>query len=138
MHVSRRHRYGIVTPTAITYTNAIRACRKDGNVGMARSFLECARTDGIEPNIYMYSAAIWTCRENGDAALEILERMKEEAIVPNIISYNGVLSALASQSRAEEALSLFEELMDEKLRPNAITFQVRSKTASELTIPQRW
>lgn len=37
-----------------------------------------------------------------------------------------MISALASQGRAEEALSLYEELKDDNLRPSRVTFQVRS------------
>ena len=59
-------------------------------------------------------------------ALEYWEEMRTAGCAPNVVSYNGVISALASQGRAEEALSLYEELKDDKnLRPNRITFQVR-------------
>jgi pentatricopeptide repeat protein len=40
-----------------------------------------------------------------------------------VVSYNGVISALATQGRAEEALSLLEEMKDNNLKPNRITFQ---------------
>lgn len=131
--MSRRHRYGVVPPSNITYTHAISSCRTTANVDMARFFLDSARDDGIEPNVYMYSAAIWSCGDNADAALEFLEDMRANNCTPNIVSYNGVITALASQGRAEEALSLVEEMKDKHLNPNRITFQklasaIRSST----------
>ena len=90
----------------------------------ARFFLDLARNDGIVPNVYMYSAAIWSCREDADAAMELIHDMRMANCIPNVVTYNGVISALATQGRAEEALSLFEEMKDDNLRPNRITFQV--------------
>jgi pentatricopeptide repeat protein len=125
MRASRRWRYGVVLPTTITYTHAISACKgSQSDEGTAvRFFLDLAHEDGLDPNVYMYSAAIWACPE---MALEYWEEMRTAGCAPNVVSYNGVISALASQGRAEEALSLYEELKDDKnLRPNRITFQVR-------------
>ncbi len=125
MRMSRRHRYGAVPPTSITYTHAISACRRNSDIESALFFLELARNDGIAPNVYMYSAAIWCCGCDGDKALELLEEMRTSGCTPNVVSYNGVLSALSLQGRSEEALSLFEELKDDNLKPIRLTFQVR-------------
>lgn len=129
MRMSRRHRYGAVPPTSITYTHAITACRQSADVESARFLLDSARNDGIEPNVYMYSAAIWSCGNDGDSALELLDEMRSNDCAPNIVSYNGVLSALALQASAEEALSLFEEMKDDKLKPNRVTFHVSGCSA---------
>lgn len=127
MRLSRRYRYGAVPPNSITYTHAISACRSD--VESVRFLLDLARNDGLEPNVYMYSAAIWSCGDDADAALDILEQMQmaDNNCAPNVVSYNGVISSLAIQGRAEEALSLFEEMKDANVKPNRITFQVSSE-----------
>jgi pentatricopeptide repeat protein len=121
MRASRRWRYGVVLPTTITYTHAISACR--GNTEAVRFFLDLAHEDGLEPNVYVYSAAIWACPET---AQEYWEEMRSAGCAPNIVSYNGMISALAGHGRAEEALSLYEELKDDNLRPSHVTFQVSS------------
>jgi pentatricopeptide repeat protein len=132
MRESRRWRYGVVLPTPITYTHAISACR--GNIEAVRFFLDLAKEDGLEANVFIYSAAIWACPET---AQEYWEEMRSTKCAPNIVSYNGMISALASQDRAEEALSLYEELKDNNLRPSCITFKVRSILFVEtrVTIP---
>ena len=128
MRHSRRHRHGAIPPTKITYTHAITACRKAErpNLDMALSFLEMAKDDGIEPNVFMYSAAIWTAESCGESkvALQILEEMKESNCLPNIISYLGVLSALSFDGRAEEAVHLFQEMKESGVVPNEKIFSV--------------
>ena len=52
--------------------------------------------------------------------------MRSAGCARNLVSYNGMISALAGQGRAEEALSLYEELKDDNLRPSHVTFQVSS------------
>jgi pentatricopeptide repeat protein len=94
---------------------------------MALAFLEMARDDGIEPNVFMYSAAIWTaeaCREP-DVALHLLDEMKESSCPPNDISYLGVLSALAYDGRAHDAVELFQEMKEYGVRTNTKVFLVR-------------
>ena len=56
MRLSRRNRYGVVPPSHVTFTKAITVCRKACDVDNARFFLSSARNDGIEPDVYMYSA----------------------------------------------------------------------------------
>lgn len=131
--MSRRNRYGATPPDSITYTNAISACK--GDVESVRFIMNMAReTDGIQPNLYMYSAAIWSCSSvNASEAIEYLEEMRASGCIPNVVSYNGVIASLANEGRAEEALSLFEEMKDEHVNPNRITFQklasaIRSST----------
>lgn len=99
-----------------------------------RYFLKTARDDGLAMNAYMYSAAIWTAECSGDYqnAVAILEEMKslsktEKACLPNAISYDGVISSLAANGLAIEAISLFEEMKDADINPTPITFQVRNQ-----------
>jgi pentatricopeptide repeat domain-containing protein 1 len=66
--------------------------------------------------------------------LELLEEMRTSGCTPNVVSYNGVLSALSLQGRSEEALSLFEELKDDNLKPIRLTFQVRIVSSSRVVI----
>ena len=58
IRLTRRHRWGVVRASAITYTKAIAVCRKSRDVDMARSFLSLARNDGIPPDSFMYSSGV--------------------------------------------------------------------------------
>jgi pentatricopeptide repeat protein len=128
MRNSRRHRHGATPPSRITYTHAISACRKAHVPDLETSlyFLETAQSDGIEPNVFMYSAAIWTAERCGDAdvALGILDKMKEIRCVPNAVTYLGVISTLATDGRPEEAIVLFEEMKGHGIDPTDQIFSV--------------
>ena len=56
MRLSRRNRYNVVPPNQVTFTKAITVCRKARDVESARFFLSSAKSDGIEPDVYMYTA----------------------------------------------------------------------------------
>jgi pentatricopeptide repeat protein len=56
MRLTRRHRVGVVLPSAVTYTKAIAVCRKLRDVESARRFLSQARKDGLQPDAFMYSS----------------------------------------------------------------------------------
>jgi len=130
MRMSRRNRHGATPPSRITYTHAISACRKakEPDLETALYFLEAAKSDGIEPNVFMYSAAIWTAERCGDSdiALAILDKMKEVKCEPNAVTYLGVISTLAVAGRAIEAIQMFEEMKSSGIDP---TEQIFSKLA---------
>jgi pentatricopeptide repeat protein len=147
MRNSRRHRHGATPPSRITYTHAISACRKakEPDLETALYFLETAQSDGIKPNVFMYSAAIWTAESCGDAdvALGILDKMKELRCVPNAVTYLGVISTLAGEGRPEEAIQLFEEMKGHGIDPTDQIFSVSNlgvnlgvETRAILTLPQ--
>ena len=58
IRLTRRHRWGVVRASAITYTKAIAVCRKSRDVESARSFLSLAKNDGIPPDSFMYSSGM--------------------------------------------------------------------------------
>lgn len=58
IRLTRRHRWGVVRASAITYTKAIAVCRKSLDVDSAQSFLSLARNDGIPPDSFMYSSGM--------------------------------------------------------------------------------
>ena len=122
MRMSRRHRQGQVPPTAKTYTVAIAACKYDFETAMF--LLQDSRHDGISPNVFMYSAAIWIAEKCGKAheALSLLEEMKQASCEPNDVSYGGVIAAVVCQGRAVEAIQLFTEMKSKGLATSSKIF----------------
>ena len=64
--------------------------------------------------------AIWTAAQANDfkTSIEILKEMKAHNCEPTIMSYNGVIAALSSCGRADEAVSVFREMKKE--HPNLV------------------
>jgi len=128
IRMSRKNRYTAVKPTTVTYANAISVCRRFNppDLETALKLLkEADQKDGITPNVYMYSAVIWTAEKCGDAktAWDLLMSMKANGCDPNIVAYNGVISALSSQGRLQQVCQILDMAKKNNVKPNSLTFQ---------------
>jgi pentatricopeptide repeat protein len=58
----------------------------------ALHYLESMTSQGVTPNVPAYSAAITACVKGGkpNIAIGLLERMKREGLVPDVIVYRSV------------------------------------------------
>lgn len=141
MQLSRRYRVGVVRPSNITYARAIAVCSKADvpDVESARFFLSSARSDGVEPTVFMYSAAIWTAERSGNYsfAKEILEEMKAEDVEPNSISYTGVISTAARAGRLEEAMAVYSEFKKCGGAPSAATYNALAMALRQSQTPKK-
>jgi hypothetical protein len=103
MCFSRRHRQGVIPPSLISYTKALAPGRMAKDLTKARSLLTTARNDGMLPEVLMYTTAVWTAAgaQRAKAAVahfaQIMRRSNQGRAT--IVSYNGVLAALASSLR---------------------------------------
>lgn len=126
--MTRRNRRNVVRATCVTYTNAISACKKSDppDLKTALKLLsEAEKKDACDPNIFMYSAAIWVAEScnNARTALFLLKTMRKNGCHPNVICYDGVISSLAEQGKLEAACSLFQLMKKEGIAPTVTTFQ---------------
>ena len=48
--------------------------------------------------------------------------MKQRGIVPNVITYSALISALQKAKRPAQALKIFEEMQQHGIVPNVITY----------------
>ena len=81
-------------PTTVTYTNAIGVCRRASPPDLETSIflLDDASEKGVQKNVFMYSAAIWTAErcEDWEVALRLFNEMKGQPLSqPNAVSYDG-------------------------------------------------
>jgi pentatricopeptide repeat protein len=154
MRLSRRHRprgraligtttrHVVVPPSIISYTKAIVACRQVGDLETALWLLQTAiLDDGLEPDVYIYSAVIWTAAAAKDwkKARALVEEMKSRGCRPAIISYNGLLAALSEAScndnhcdehRFELALAVLDDIHHDGLVSTKRTFSQLARLAT--------
>uniref|UniRef100_A0A7S4IIR1 Smr domain-containing protein n=1 Tax=Odontella aurita TaxID=265563 RepID=A0A7S4IIR1_9STRA len=139
MRLSRRDRYSAVKPTAVSYTNAISCCKNSNPPDLDRALrlLEEARVgaDGVKPNVFMYSAAIWTAERAGNCS--VAERLLRDMTTakgprgeeegwgcsPNVVSYDGVISCHAKRGNMDEAMALYDEMRTRGIVPTPVTYQ---------------
>jgi pentatricopeptide repeat protein len=117
MRLSRRHRYGAIPPTNVTYAHAIRVCQRAArpDLDTVNILLQWAKDDRVEPTRFMYSPAIWTAQTCGDVkrCLELYEEMKGYGFPADSLALNGVLSVLANHRGEQQALEFYDFMKDQ-------------------------
>lgn len=146
-----KHDQSFTTPpiprTSITYTNAIHSCSKSNPPDLEAAmhlFHLAMKSDDITPNVYIYSTLIWVtekCNKHHEA-LRLLREMKKLGIEPNIVSYDGVISACTKKvleknytgihslegeedeylDALESAVQAYGEMKDLNIKPTTITY----------------
>ena len=68
-----------VTPDVYSYSSAISACEKGGELTRALDLLREMRARGVSPNVISFSAAVAACAKGGlwNEALALLEQMRQ-------------------------------------------------------------
>jgi leucine-rich PPR motif-containing protein len=129
MRLSRRKREGAVLPSSVTYAHAINVCQQaeTPDVESARTLLDWALDDGVQPTVYMFAPAIWAAQKSGDrtAALDLFLQMVDLGCPPNDVAYNGVISALCDNGDVEHAILIYEEMKSRGMSISAAVFKVR-------------
>lgn len=127
MRLSRRKRYGVVTPSSVTYAHAINACQQaeTPSISLATTLISWALDDGVQPTVYMFSPAIWAAQKSGESAvaLDFFLQMVDFGCTPNEVAYNGVVSALCDNGDVEHAILMYEEMKNDNLSLNSATFK---------------
>ncbi|KAL3818997.1 hypothetical protein ACJIZ3_004902 [Penstemon smallii] len=109
-------------PNEITLIAVLSACASIGALDMGKWIDEYASMRGFQDNIYVATALIdmYSKCGNLEYASKVFENMPER----NEVSWNTMISARAFHGQAEEALSLFQRMLEEgnTARPDDITF----------------
>ena len=114
MRLSRRHRYGAIPPTNVTYTHAINVCQRaqSPDLASAELLMSWAEADAIAPTVIMYSSVIWTAQRCGrwKKALQYFWEMNMSDCDINDVTYNGLLSAMCASDDASTIMELYRDM----------------------------
>lgn len=119
-----------ISPDVRSYTAAIGACGKTGNVELwlpeAMNLLtraKNARSPAAKPNVFAYSAAISVCAKAGQStlALELLNEMETSGLEPDAIAFNSALHACHRGADWEGALQTFDRMKKTGQPPDIIS-----------------
>lgn len=76
------------------------------------------------------------CR--ADISFQLMERMKQEGVAPNVHIYNSIISACARSNLWERGLELFEEMETVGVKRDVVTYNaVLDAVASEIKLGRR-
>lgn len=108
-------------PDAITYACVLKAC---GSIGAARRGQEIhdqvARCGLVKKDIHVGTALLDMYAKFGD--LEKAQEVFDELAVPNLVSWNALLTGYVQQGDGERALSCFNGMQSGGFSPDATSF----------------
>lgn len=107
-------------PDAVTFINILNACANPGALNLGEEVHSQAVKAGLLSHVPLGNALINMYSKCGsiDGAHQVFDAM----IVRDLITWNAMIGGYAQHGYAREALDLFERMMKESVRPNAVTF----------------
>ncbi|WOK99808.1 pentatricopeptide repeat-containing protein [Canna indica] len=103
------------TPNSITYNLVIRGLCHAGKMDEAMEFLDRMKLDKCEPNVQTFNILLRYWLEEGEfeKGMELFSRMgEEEACLPNLDTYNVIISAMFVRRRPEDMLLAGKMVME--------------------------
>ncbi|CAN1828311.1 Pentatricopeptide repeat-containing protein At2g02980, chloroplastic [Linum perenne] len=111
-----------IRPDEITMVAVLTACTDLGSLELGRWVESCIEKEKIEKNSELYNALIDMFAKCGDVdkAINLFRNMNGGS--RTVISWTSVIVGLAMHGRGLEALSLFEEMVDNGVNPDGVVF----------------
>ncbi|GAB2273750.1 hypothetical protein Dimus_008530 [Dionaea muscipula] len=106
----------------VTIASVLTASAQLGSIETGEWIGSYVESEGYDTNQYVSSAllSMYSRCGNIDKALQIFDKMPEK----DVASWNSMITGLAFNGRAMDAINLFEEMKKSKVDPNDITFVV--------------
>ncbi|KAL4182599.1 hypothetical protein AMTRI_Chr11g150950 [Amborella trichopoda] len=107
-------------PDSFTYSAALKACTTIANIGHAQAVHAQVIKAGLDYNVALNNALIHTYARGGN--INFAKHAFSLMQTRDTISYNSMIKAYALHGQGAEALSLFEQMVGNGIRPDEITF----------------
>eukprot|EP00929_Paragymnodinium_shiwhaense_P108643 TRINITY_DN74965_c0_g1_i1.p1 TRINITY_DN74965_c0_g1~~TRINITY_DN74965_c0_g1_i1.p1 ORF type:complete len:489 (+),score=124.02 TRINITY_DN74965_c0_g1_i1:75-1541(+) len=119
-------RWGVI-PDERSYTTMISACGWNQKWERALDLLKDMRTTKLQLDLVAYTAAITSCSKAAkwEASIALLCQTRWKHLGRNVRTINGVMAAcVAAEGRADEALTVLDDALEEKIKPNLVTYNL--------------
>ncbi|CAK9140643.1 unnamed protein product [Ilex paraguariensis] len=109
-----------VKPDEVTMSTVISACAHIGVLDLGKETHLYVMHNGFDPDVYIGSALIDMYAKCGsmDRSLVVFLKLRDK----NLFCWNSVIEGFAVHGYAEEALTMFNRMENEKMKPNGVTF----------------
>jgi pentatricopeptide repeat protein len=111
-------------PSVVQANAVLHAHCKAGDVQGAISFFKKMKSLGIKHDEQSYLEIIRAVGKDYHKVLEMLFRMEQENLVPNLAIYTDVLYCLAVNHKYKEAIKVYREMQKSGIRPEAIVYNL--------------
>ncbi|KAL2334965.1 hypothetical protein Fmac_016178 [Flemingia macrophylla] len=109
-----------VEPNEVTFVCLLSACSQLGALELGQWIHAYMRKCGIEVNRFVAGALINMYSRCGD--IDEAQDLFDGVRVKDVSTYNSMIGGLALHGKSIEAVELFRKMLDERVRPNGITF----------------
>ncbi|KAG0455966.1 hypothetical protein HPP92_023754 [Vanilla planifolia] len=116
----REMQVGTVQPDDVTIMTVLSACVDLGALNLTKWLNFYVERGKVHKSLCLCNALVDALAKCGDvdAAMDLFDKMPER----NIISWTSVIDGLAMHCRGIEAVEVFEAMMTEGIKPDAVTF----------------
>ncbi|KAL3538255.1 hypothetical protein ACH5RR_001621 [Cinchona calisaya] len=114
-------REGGVEPDEATVVTVLPVCGRLGEVDVGRWIHSCAKSNGLFRDFVSIGNALvdFYCKSGDlETAFVVFRNMAQK----NVVSWNAMIGGLAVNGRGELGVGLFDEMINEGVRPNDSTF----------------
>ncbi|KAL6009977.1 hypothetical protein ACLOJK_000408 [Asimina triloba] len=109
-----------VKPDEITLSSVLSACAHVGSLDLGTEIHDYILKNSIKVDIYLGNSLIDMYCKCGsiEKAKEVFNKMREK----DVVSWTSVISGMAVNGYAEDALKFFSQMLREGVRPSSVTF----------------
>ncbi|KAJ0984903.1 hypothetical protein J5N97_003259 [Dioscorea zingiberensis] len=109
-----------VCPNPVTVTSILSACAQLGALSMGKWVHRIISEEDLELNVYVSTALIDMYAKCGDIseARKVFDSTEDK----NVISWNAMISGYGLHGQGQQALKLYEEMVNARIAPSGVTF----------------
>nr|AYM00971.1 pentatricopeptide repeat protein [Salvia miltiorrhiza] len=107
--------------------------KKAGDYAKARKLFALMTERGVEQNTVTYNS-LMSFETNYKEVANIFDQMQRSIIRPDVVSYALLINAYGKARREEEALAVFEEMLDAGVRCDSLCFRLPTHKAYNILL----
>jgi pentatricopeptide repeat protein len=111
-------------PSVVQANAVLHAHCKKGDIKGAVAFFKKMKTLGINHDVQSYLEIIRALGKEHHKVLEMLFRMEQENITPNLAIYTDVLLSLAHNHKYKEAIKVYRDLLKSGIKPEEVVYNL--------------
>ncbi|GJN27480.1 hypothetical protein PR202_gb15508 [Eleusine coracana subsp. coracana] len=118
---------GSYTPDVWSFNVVIKGVCRVGDVQKALELVERMNEFGSSPDTITHNILVdGLCRVNEvNKGHEVLRRLQRDGVcMPNVVTYTSVISGYCKAGKMEDAIAVFNDMIDFGTTPNAVTYNV--------------
>ncbi|TKW04611.1 hypothetical protein SEVIR_7G121100v4 [Setaria viridis] len=118
---------GLYSPDVWSFNVVIKGVCRVGNVQKALALVERMDEFGCSPDTVTHNILVdGLCRvKEVNKGREVLRRLQRDGVsTPNVVTYTSVISGYCKAGRMEDAMAVYNDMLESGTRPNTVTYNV--------------